>query len=101
MQLLGHMNFASRVILAGRSFVSYLLKLAASVKEMYYFVHLNKLCREDLYLWVYFWKIGMEYHYFTRKTLLHLMTFTYTLMLLQLQDLQLSMDPIGCFLHDH
>lgn len=44
------MNFASRVILAGRSFVSYLLKLAASVKEMYYFVHLNKLCREDIYV---------------------------------------------------
>ena len=37
LQLLGHMNFASRVILAGRSFVSYLQKLAASVKEMYYF----------------------------------------------------------------
>lgn len=54
LQLLGHMNFASRVILAGRSFVSYLLKLAASVKEMYYYVHLNKLCREDLYMWVLF-----------------------------------------------
>lgn len=54
LQLLGHMNFASRVILAGRSFVSYLLKLAASVKELHYYVHLNKLCREDLYMWELF-----------------------------------------------
>ena len=54
LQLLGHMNFASRVILAGRSFVSYLLKLAASVKELHFYVHLNKLCREDLYMWVLF-----------------------------------------------
>ena len=44
LQLLGHMNFASRVTLAGRSFVSYLLKLAASVKELHFYVHLNKLC---------------------------------------------------------
>ena len=31
LQLLGHMKFASRVILAGRAFVSYLLALASSV----------------------------------------------------------------------
>lgn len=54
LQLLGHMNFASRVILAGRSFVAYLLKLAASVQELHYYVHLNKLCREDLCMWVLF-----------------------------------------------
>ena len=34
--------------------MSYLLRLATSVKEMYYCVHLNKLCREDLYMWVLF-----------------------------------------------
>ena len=48
------MNFASRVILAGRSFVAYLLKLASSVKELHYFVHLNASCREDLLMWVLF-----------------------------------------------
>ena len=51
LQLLGHMNFASRVILAGRSFVAYLLKLASSVKELHYFVHLNA-SRRDLLMWV-------------------------------------------------
>ena len=54
LQFLGHMYFASRVILAGRSFFSYLLKLAASVKELHFYVHLNKLCREDLYICVLF-----------------------------------------------
>ena len=48
------MNFASRVILAGRSFVSYLLKLAASVKELHHFVHLNASCRDDLKMWLLF-----------------------------------------------
>lgn len=54
LQLLGHMNFATRVILAGRTFISYLLKLAASVKQLHYYVHLSKLCREDLHMWVLF-----------------------------------------------
>ena len=34
LQLLGHFNFASRVILPGRSFVSYLLKIAFTVKDL-------------------------------------------------------------------
>ena len=99
MQLFRHMNFASRVILAGRSFVSNLLKLAASVKEMYYFVHLNKLCREDLYMWVLFlenWN-GVSLFYEKNFTTSH--DIFYTLMLLLLRDLQLSMDPVGCFLY--
>lgn len=54
LQLLGHMNFASRVILAGRAFVSYLLSLASSVSELYHFVHLNHECRQDLYMWMEF-----------------------------------------------
>ena len=54
LQLLGHMNFASRVILAGRAFVSYLLSLASSVSELYHYVHLNSECRQDLYMWIEF-----------------------------------------------
>ena len=53
-QLLGYMNFASRVILAGRAFVSYLLSLASSVSELYHYVHLNSECRHDLYMWIEF-----------------------------------------------
>ncbi|XP_062592590.1 uncharacterized protein LOC134254037 [Saccostrea cucullata] len=53
-QLLGHLNFATRVILPGRSFVSYLYKLMSSVKEGYYHIHLNKECKADLYMWLEF-----------------------------------------------
>jgi hypothetical protein len=51
LQLLGHLYFASRVVLAGRSFVSYLLTLSTTAKELYHHVHLTKACREDLYMW--------------------------------------------------
>ena len=54
LQLLGHMNFASRVILAGRAFVSYLLSLASSVSELHYYVHLSSECRQDLHMWMEF-----------------------------------------------
>ena len=54
LQLLGHKNFASRVILAGRAFVSYLLALASSVSELHYYVHLNSECKQDLFMWVEF-----------------------------------------------
>ena len=54
LQLLGHMNFASRVILAGRAFVSFLLNLASSVKELHHYVHINRSYREDLIMWVEF-----------------------------------------------
>ena len=39
--LLGHLNYATRVIIHGRSFVSYLLTLAHSVKELNYHGTLN------------------------------------------------------------
>jgi hypothetical protein len=51
LQLLGHLYFASRVILAGRSFVSYLLTLSTTVKEMHHHVHLTTACREDMCMW--------------------------------------------------
>ena len=51
LQLLGHFNFASRVILPGRSFVSYLLSIAFSVKDLYQTVKLDCQCYEDLYMW--------------------------------------------------
>ena len=54
LQLLGHLNFASRVIIPGRSFVSYLLRLASSVHELHHYLHKNTECREDLYMWKLF-----------------------------------------------
>jgi len=53
-QLLGHLNFATRVILPGRAFVTYLYKIMCSVKESYHHVHLNKECKSDLKTWLYF-----------------------------------------------
>jgi hypothetical protein len=60
LQLLGHMNFATCVIIPGRSFVSYLIELSTSVtvKELHYYVHLNKECRVDLQFYP-FLKVGM------------------------------------------
>ena len=54
LSLLGHIKFASRVIRSGRSFISYLLSLAASVKELHYHVYLNQACLQDLSMWYNF-----------------------------------------------
>jgi hypothetical protein len=70
LQLLGHLNFASRVIVPGRSFVSYLLCLASSVRELHHRVHLNSACREDLIMWKLFieqWN-GVSFFYEIKKT---------------------------------
>ncbi|VDI20264.1 Hypothetical predicted protein [Mytilus galloprovincialis] len=48
LQLLGHLNFASRVIVPGRSCVSYLIKLSTKVKELHFYVNLRKEARVDL-----------------------------------------------------
>jgi hypothetical protein len=48
LQLLGRFNFASRVILPGRPFVSYLIDLSTTVKELTDFVHLSKECKTGL-----------------------------------------------------
>ena len=70
LQLLGHFNFASRVIIPGRSFVSYLLRLASSVRELHHYLHLNSECREDLYMWKLFLKQwnGISFFYDIERT---------------------------------
>ena len=54
LSLLGQLNYASRIILPGRSFVSYLLSLAHSIKELHHHVKLNKDCQSDINMWKYF-----------------------------------------------
>ncbi|CAG2244443.1 unnamed protein product [Mytilus edulis] len=49
-----HLNFASRVIVPGRSFVSYLIKLSTKVKELHFYVNLRKESRVDLEFWLRF-----------------------------------------------
>ena len=55
LSLLGHLNFACRVILPGRSFMSHLIKLSTTVKKLHHHVHL-KNCRPDLVMWSKFLK---------------------------------------------
>ncbi|CAG2199581.1 unnamed protein product [Mytilus edulis] len=54
LSLLGHLNYACKVIIPGRSFVSYLLTLAHSVKELYHHVTITKGCRDDMAMWFKF-----------------------------------------------
>ena len=54
LSVLGHLNFASRVVIPGRSFVSYLLRLAWSVQELHHHVKLTKDCLSDIAMWLRF-----------------------------------------------
>ncbi|XP_056009466.1 uncharacterized protein LOC130051521 [Ostrea edulis] len=56
LQILGHLSFASRVIVPGRSFVSQLITLSTSVKQLHFHVTLNKGSREDMNMWLIFLK---------------------------------------------
>ena len=51
LSLLGHLNFAPRVIPQGRSFVAYFLSLAAFVKQLHHYVRLNKECLLHIAIW--------------------------------------------------
>ena len=51
LSLLGHLNFACRVIIPGRSFVSYLITLSTQAKELHHHISLNAECRLDLEMW--------------------------------------------------
>ena len=54
LSLLGHMNFASRVILPGRSFVSHLIALSTTAKKLHHRIQINNECRLDLAMWSLF-----------------------------------------------
>jgi hypothetical protein len=54
LQLLGHFNFATCVILPGRAFLSYLIRLSTKVRELDHYIHLDANCREELYMWHHF-----------------------------------------------
>ena len=51
LSLLGHLQFASRVIVPGRSFISRLLEAARGARELHHFVTLNRQCKEELTMW--------------------------------------------------
>ena len=51
LSLLGHLNFAGRVIRPGRSFVSHLIHLSTRVKELHHFVKLDSEVRAEIRMW--------------------------------------------------
>ncbi|XP_006818048.1 uncharacterized protein LOC100369622 [Saccoglossus kowalevskii] len=51
LSLLGHLNFAARVIIPGRSFISYLLQLASSVSQLHHHVTFTTACLSELSMW--------------------------------------------------
>ena len=48
---LGHLNFASRVIRPGRSFVSHLIHLSTKAKELHHYIKLDAEVRSDIRMW--------------------------------------------------
>ena len=54
LSLLGHLNFACRVIRPGRSFVSYLISLSTTVKQLHHHIKLSEECRLDISMWLKF-----------------------------------------------
>lgn len=54
LQLLGHFNFATRVIIPGRSFMSFLFQLSCTVDALHLHVRLGREARLDLSMWEYF-----------------------------------------------
>lgn len=51
LSLLGHFNFAARVIPPGRSFISRLLEVTRRAKELHHHIYLTNECKEDLKMW--------------------------------------------------
>jgi hypothetical protein len=52
LSLLGHLAFASRVVKAGRAFVSQLIEASCSRKGLHEFVTITDGCREDISVWL-------------------------------------------------
>ncbi|XP_075935401.1 uncharacterized protein LOC142935139 [Anarhichas minor] len=65
LSLLGHLNYAIRIIPQGRSFLSLLLSVASSVTKLHDHVTLDKACKTELKLWhqfLSFWN-GISFFY--------------------------------------
>ncbi len=56
LSLLGHLNFAMRIIPQGRPFISHLLVLASSARVLEDLISLSQGCRDELRLWTMFLK---------------------------------------------
>ena len=51
LSILGHLNYACKVVHPGRSFVSHIITLSTTVKELHHYIKLNAEFRSDLHMW--------------------------------------------------
>ena len=49
----GHLSFASRVVTAGRAFVSRLFALSTTARRLHHFITITQDVREDIHMWLY------------------------------------------------
>ena len=52
--LIGSLSFETRVVVPGRPFLSWLIKLSCTVRKLEHFVYLNQGVREDPFMWTEF-----------------------------------------------
>jgi hypothetical protein len=67
LQLLGHFNFAARVVLRGRSIVTYLINLSPKVSRLDHYNKFSQECLEDLHMWLLFLKQWNHVSFFFEK----------------------------------
>lgn len=53
LSLLGHLNFACRVIRPGRTFISRIIQTSTTVKKLHEPVFLDEECQKDIQMWQY------------------------------------------------
>ncbi|MGL4905857.1 MAG: reverse transcriptase domain-containing protein [Plesiomonas sp.] len=65
LSLLGHLNFAMRIIPQGRPFIAHLLSLASSAHALEEVISITQACRDELRLWITFLKQwnGLSFFY--------------------------------------
>ena len=51
LRLLGHLNFASRVVYHGRTFMARLIEASTTASELFHWIYLSDECKEDIYMW--------------------------------------------------
>ena len=79
LSVLGHLNFACRVVRHGRTFIASLIKLSCQRKELYHYISLTQEVREDLLMWEIFlqdWNGVSMFHDINTTSTMELQIFT-------------------------
>ena len=79
LSLLGHLNYACRVVVPGRSFISYLIQLSTTVQGLFDTVYITKACQAEFKMWFNFLKSWNGIYFFLEDNIttcadLHLFT---------------------------